>query len=83
MTKPEDLTLDEVRKQIALYKRIYDRMMNEAHPERVEKLRENKRRYNAKRRAKNEQLKQLKEQEQAIPVEAFNASSNSSNSSVL
>ena len=81
MTKPEDLSLDEIRKQIALYKRIYERMMNELHPERIEKDRERKRRYNAKRRAKNEQLKQLKEQEQAIPVEAFNVSSNSSNSS--
>ena len=41
--KPEDMTLDEIREQMALFSRLYHHKRKEEDPEYIEKVRERKR----------------------------------------
>ena len=66
----EELTLDEVRKQLALYSRVYNKLMRESNPEYVIRERARKNRYNAKKRAEIQALKQKQEEEARAVEEA-------------
>ena len=65
----EELTLDEVGKQLALYTRVYNKLTRESNPEYVLKERARKNRYNAKKRAEIQALKQKQEEEEEKALE--------------
>lgn len=54
--KPEDLTLDEIKEQMALYQRLYYYRTRD-NPDMKESRKESKRRYYQKKKAEKEQKK--------------------------
>ena len=58
--KPEDLTLDEIKEQMALYQRLYYYRTRD-NPEMRENKKESKRRYYQKKNAEKEEQKRLEE----------------------
>lgn len=58
--KPEDLTLNEIREQMALYQRLYYHRTKET-PEYKEKRADVQRQYYLRRKAKKEEEKKVKE----------------------
>ena len=58
--KPEDLTLDEIKEQMALYQRLYYYRTRD-NPDMKESRKESKRRYYQKKNAEKEEQKKLEE----------------------
>ena len=58
--KPEDLTIDEIKEQMALYQRLYYYKVRD-NPEFGEKRKETQRRYYEKKKAKLEEQRKLEE----------------------
>ena len=58
--KPEDLTIEEIKEQMALFHRLYYYKIKDT-PEHKEKRKETQRKYYEKKKAKLEEQKQLEE----------------------
>ena len=64
--KPEDLSMEEIKEQMALYQRLYYYKVRDT-PEHAEKRKETQRRYYEKKKAKLEEQKRLEEQNTEEP----------------
>ena len=64
--KPEDLTLDEIQEQMALYQRLYYYRTRD-NPEMRENIKESKRRYYQKKKAEKEEQKRLEQENSDEP----------------
>lgn len=66
--KPDDLTLDEIKEQMALYQRLYYHRVKET-PEYKEKKAETQRQYYLKKKAKKEEEKNKMKKQQNRLIE--------------
>ena len=64
--KPEDLTLDEIKEQMALYQRLYYYRTKDS-PEHQASRKEAKRKYYLKKKAEQEEQKRLEEPNKEEP----------------
>ena len=69
--KPEDLTIEEIKEQMALYQRLYYYKVRD-NPEFGDKRKEAQKRYYEKKKAKLEEQKKLEESSEETPAKKSN-----------